>query len=402
VGITAQEVGELVADAINSRSQGASVAGSFKRPVIANIDRLNETLDREGLSAVVARSGQDFTYLSGVMYPGTLGRHLDITDSPRGVLILWPRRGEPIIILNKIAEGFTRRDSWVQRLEVYDAYAESPYQRLAKIIKDAGLDRERIGIEKNYVSAAHWEELQQLLPRVQLVDCAAMMDRVRWVKTPHEIALLKKGADLLDDAYLEVFPTIRPGTTEREVHARLIYSCLQRGAGWAHGILNSSTNIIAYGGEGDTVFQRGDVVRTDYVAYLVEGYPGHQSRNAVLGTPSAEQKREYSTVRDIYRMTIDRCRPGARAGDVFEFVVEEYRKQGWNLFGLVGHGVGPWWHQQEPIIARGSETILEEGMVLALEPHKAHWHIQDMVVVRKGGPELLSSKFPTDEPFVTG
>jgi hypothetical protein len=44
----------------------------------------------------------------------------------RGVLLLWPRHGEPVIVLNKIAEGLTRRDSWVKRIEVYDAYTESP------------------------------------------------------------------------------------------------------------------------------------------------------------------------------------------------------------------------------------------------------------------------------------
>ena len=373
----------------------------LKRPAIANIDRLNEAMDREGISAIVARSGQNFTYLSGVMYPGTLARHLDITDSPRGVLILWPRDGEPVIILNKIAGGITQRDSWVRHLEFYEAYEESPYRRLAKAVEDTGLARSRIGLVTNYVSAAHWDELQRLLPGAELVDCVEMMDWVRWVKTPQEIALLKKGADLLDDAYLEVFPTIHQGTTERDVHARLIYSCLQRGAGWAHGILNSSTNITPYCGEGDTVFRRGDVVRTDYVAYL-EGYPGHQSRNAVVGKPSAKQKREYETVRDIYRMTIDQCRPGVRAGGVFEFVLKAFQQQGWPLLGLVVHSVGPWWHQQEPIIARGSDIVLEEGMVLALEPHKEYWHIQDMVVVRKQGPELISGKFSTEQPFEIG
>lgn len=370
------------------------------RQVIANVARLHEHMDRHRLAAVVARSGQNFTYLSGLAYPGTLARHLDLPDSVRGVLLLWPRRGEPVIVLNKIAEGLTRRDSWVQRIEVYDAYTESPYSRLAQAIEAAGLGRERVGFEKNYVSAAHWEEVQRRLPQLQMVDCTRMMDEVRWVKTPAEIARLKKGADLLDDAYLEVFPTIRPGDTERTVHSRIIGSCLRREANWAHGILNSSTNLIPYAGESDTAFRRGDVVRTDYVAY-VDGYPGHQSRNAVLGPPSPQQQREYAITRDIYRMTIDRCRPGVRAGDVYEFVVKEFGKHGWTYTtSLVGHGVGCWWHQQEPVLARGSEIVLEEGMVLALEPHKDYWHIQDMVVVRARGPELISDKFSTDQMFV--
>ena len=66
---------------------------------------------------------------------------------------------------------------------------------------------------------------------------------------------------------------------------------------------------------------------------------------------------------------------------------------------LAGHSVGCWWHQQEPIIARGNMRQLEEGMVIAMEPHVNHWHIQDMFVIRTDGPELLSSKLNTDEPI---
>ena len=383
-----------------ARAGSAPSSGGANHPVRANIGRLNEALDREGLAAVVARSGQNFTYLTGIAYPGYLARQVDNTESARAVMALWPRRGEPAIILNKIAEALALRDSWIRRLEVYDVFRESPYERLAGTIRAAGLDRERIGVEKAYVSAAHWEELQRLLPHARLIDCGPAMDWVRRIKTPAEIALLRRGADLLDDAYLEVFPTIHPGTTEREAHARLIASCLRRGAGWAHGILNSSTNLVSYAGEGDTFFARGDVVRTDYVAYLA-GYPGHQSRNAVVGTLSAEQRRQYTVVRDIYRRTIDQCRPGVRAGKIYEFVVAAYREQGWLYTGpLVGHSVGPWWHQQQPLLIPGDPTPLEEGMVLALEPRKGYWHIQDMVLVRRDGPEVLSGKFNTDAPFV--
>jgi Xaa-Pro aminopeptidase len=372
------------------------------REIVANVARLEEYLDRHRLAAVVARSGQNFTYLSGLAYPGTLARHLDLADSVRGVMLVWPRHGEPVIVLNKIAEGLTLRDSWVKRVEVYDAYNESPYRKLAQVLRDLGLDRERVGLERTYVSAAHWEEVQRELPQAQLVDCAAMMDEVRWIKTEAEIRLLEAGADLLDDAYLEVFPTIRPGETERAVHSRLIASCIRRGANWAHGILNSSRNLIPYAGESDGTFERGDVIRTDYVAY-VDGYPGHQSRNAVMGKPSAEQARDYRIAREIYGLTIDRCRPGVSAGEVYDFVVEEFARHGWSYTSqLAGHGVGAWWHQQEPVIRRGSPTVLEEGMVLALEPAREYYHIQDMIVVRARGPQWISDKFTTEEMFVIG
>lgn len=375
-----------------------------KRRVIANVDRLHEFMDRHRLAAIVARSGQNFTYLSGIAYPGTLARHLEFPDSARGVMLVWPRHGEPIAVLNKSAEQLTLRDSWIKRVEIYDAYVESPYGRLCKLLEDLGVGRERVGLEKNYVSASHWEEIRGLLPHLQMVDCAQMMDEVRWIKTPGEIAVLKAAADILDDAYLEVFPTIRPGETERDVHSRIVASCIRRGANWAHGMLHSSRNLLIYGGESGEVFQKGDVVRTDYVSY-VDGYPGHQSRNAIIGKPTMDQQHEYNTVRDIYRMTIDRCRPGVRAGELFEFVVGEFKKRGWKFpeggGSLVGHGVGAWWHQQEPILRRGSDIPLEEGMVLAIEPPaKDYWHLQDMVVVRRGRPELISDTFPTEQMFI--
>lgn len=66
----------------------------------ANIDRLRRFMDEHDLSAVIARSGVNFTYLSGVAYAGTLARHLDLAESPRPVFVVWPRSGDPVLIVN--------------------------------------------------------------------------------------------------------------------------------------------------------------------------------------------------------------------------------------------------------------------------------------------------------------
>jgi Xaa-Pro aminopeptidase len=373
---------------------------SNERPIIANVPRLEQMMDRDRLSAVVVRSGNNFTYLSGIAYPGTLARHLDLAPSVRGVLLVWPRHGKPVIILDPAAEGLTRQRAWVERIELYEPYRESCTSALVRVLEGLGLDGERVGFEKDALPIASWEEIARGLPRLTMVDCAPMMEEVRFIKTPGELALLRRAADLLDDAYLEVFPTIRPGDTEREVHSRIVASCLRRGFGWVHGILNTSTNPILYGGEGDARFQRGDLVRTDYVAYL-DGYPGHQSRMAVVGKPTDEQRRGYALTRDVHRMAMDRCRPGVLASDVYAAVADAFGKHGETYTAsMVGHGVGPWFHQQEPILSKHRPVPLEEGMVLAIEPYRGSWHIQDMIVVRPSGLELLSPKFSIEELFV--
>jgi Xaa-Pro aminopeptidase len=147
------------------------------------------------------------------------------------------------------------------------------------------------------------------------------------------------------------------------------------------------------------VFETGDAIRTDYVAYF-GGYPGHQSRCAVIGEPSETQKREYRVVRDFYRATNDLLMPGRTAGQIFQFVNESFAAAGLHYHNfLSGHSVGCWWHQQEPVISRGNPRVLEEGMVIAMEPHVDHWHIQDMLLITANGPELLSPDFPTHEIF---
>ncbi len=377
-----------------------------KRPVLANVERLNRYMDKHGLDAVIARSGQNYNYLSGIAYPGTLARFMDNTSLLRACILYWPRKGAPIAIVNRAAEKLTLRDSWVSKCEIYEAYAESPYVKLCELLKREGMSEAQIGFEKDFISAQHWEQIQGALPKMKMVDVTPIMDAVRWVKTEGEIEQFRLGADLLDDAFLEVFPTVRAGETERDVHSRIVYSCMRRGATWAHGLLNSSRNTISYGGEGDFKFARGDIIRTDYLAFLPGGYPGHQSRNVVIGAPTEEQKRDYRITRDVYRAAMEQCMPGKKVSELFAFTVAEFKKHGWDYktgSGLMGHGVGAWWHQQEPILCAGSEHVLEEGMVLAMEPHPImHIHIQDMIVVRKNGPELLSKKMSTDEMFVAG
>lgn len=370
--------------------------------IIANIDRLHQLMDAREVSAIVARSGKNFTYLAGFAFPGTLGRHLDFPDSPREVLLIWPRAGEPVMVLNNYTAPLARRDSWLEKIEVYDDYAESPYSRAADALKAMGLDRETIGFEKSYVSANRWEEVAGLLPAARIVDCTDLMDRVRWIKTPAEVEAIEAGAIVLDEAYLEILPTVRPGDTEREVHSRIVEACIRRGANWAHGILNSSRNTVAYGGEGDIAFESGDIIRNDYVSYL-NGYPGHQSRTVVVGQPTEEQKKTYRLTKDIYRATIDQCRPGAKASDIYHFANDRFHEAGFRgNVSLAGHGVGAWWHQQEPYMVPSGQHVLEAGMVIALEPHIGYWHLQDMVLVTDQEPRLLSPLINTDEMLVAG
>ena len=176
---------------------------------------------------------------------------MDLTDSTRPVMVVWPRNGTPAIVANKIAAGLAQRDGWIEDIVLYEAYVDSPQETLAEVLRKANLASGKVGFEKDYWSAAHWEAVKQALPGMKMAECTALMDRVRWIKTDEEVKLIRKAAGLLDDAYLEAFSRIRPGDTERKVHADLVGTCLRLGFEWAHGIFNVFRNTVPYGGESD-------------------------------------------------------------------------------------------------------------------------------------------------------
>ena len=189
-----------------------------KRTMLVNVERLHRFMDDADCAAVVARSGKNFTYLAGIAYPGTLARHLDFPDTPRDVFCIWPRNADPVVVTHHAGRPVTERDSWVERIEVFEDYVESGIEGAARVLRSLGLDGERIGFEKTYVSAARWVEIERELPRAELFDCTALMDAVRRVKTPGEIALLRRAADIQDDAHLEVFSGIS-GTATRSARS---------------------------------------------------------------------------------------------------------------------------------------------------------------------------------------
>jgi Xaa-Pro aminopeptidase len=109
----------------------------------------------------------------------------------------------------------------------------------------------------------------------------------------------------------------------------------------------------------------------------------------------------YGKVREVYAALMKEIKPQAVVGELYDYVVDEFRKRGLTYSSLlIGHSVGPWFHQQEPILRRGSEVRLSEHMVLALEPYYGSYHIQDLVHVTKSGCVLLSDKIPTDKLWV--
>jgi len=369
-----------------------------------NAVELLRMYDELGLDAVIARSGRNVAYLAGMRFPGTLGRLQDFAHAPRAVLAVIPRDGDGTLVASNIAAGLAKRTTWLDDIRTYVEYSESPFAVAAQALADRGLARGRIGVERREIGAQQWDDLLAALPDAELVDCTDALEGVRNIKTPAELTLLRNAVRIQDEAHLEVFGNAKPDETERELHARMIGAMLRLGAESAHGMLQSSKTPMTYGGEGDVPIQRGDLIRTDYVCY-VEGYAANLSRMAVMGPASEEQERLYGIVRDVHRETIATIlRPGVPAHEVYAFVKERFVAAGHpRVSGLVGHSIGVWWHQEEPMLVPSETRVLRPNMVVCLEPIlDGFWHLQDEILITDSGSELISDLFDTDRIFTIG
>jgi Xaa-Pro aminopeptidase len=375
-----------------------------RRDPLYNAEALDEAFESAGLDAIVARSGRNVAYLSGMTFPGTLGRLQDFANSPRAAVVVWSRSADPTLFVSNIATGLAHRDSWLDDIRSFTEYRDSPYAMAARQLKEMGLGRARIGVERRELGADHWDEFSSELADAELIDCTDLLESVRNVKTAGEIALLRQAVDIQDQAHLDVFAEGRPGVTEKQLHTKMVAAMLELGAESAHGMLQCSETPMTYGGEGQTPINRGDAIRTDYVSYY-KGYAANLSRMAVMGPPSEDQQRMYSVLRNVHRATIENALfPGNEVRSVHAFVKSQFEAAGfeWNK-SLVGHSIGVWWHQEEPMFVPGEQRQLRAGMVVCLEPIlEMFWHLQDQILITDDGPELMSAAFDTSELFVIG
>ena len=360
----------------------------------AGIRRL---LERGRFDALVCRGGINVAYLSGVASPGTLGRHLDLTETPRETYVIWPADQAPALLVSEIAGGLARTTSRIAELRTYRDYVDSPEAALAGLLKEIGLDRGRIGFDLAWFGARRWSDLLSRLPEVTAVDCTDALAKVAAIKTPGEVDRLRHAARILDRAFIDTFERVLPGQTEREVHATLTARAIELGIGSVHGILQSSSNRVLYGGESDVPLGVGDLVRTDYVAY-VDGYAANLSRILHVGPPADDVRRRYGEYLEIYRAAVDLLRPGAVGGAIHTAIGDLFEDSGWERGPAIsGHGVGVWFHQQQPMLVTGSRDVLEPGMVIAIEPISGHWHLQDEYLITDGAPERISDLFDIAE-----
>ena len=233
-----------------------------------------------------------------------------------------------------------------------------------------------------------------------LEDGTAMLDRLLMHKLPTEIAVLRRAAQMADDAYRAFRQAVKPGRRQYELVADTEAYLRRRGCPDNFMIIGSGgTDVLGMTPPSERRIAPGDLVTTELTP-AIEGYFVQICRALVVGRANDAQRRAFDVFRSALEAGIAAVRPGATAADVARAENDVFRKHGLGEYTtsrwtrVRGHGLGLFC-DSKPHLLEDVDTPLVPGMALIVHPNTYHPDVGylvlgDAVVVTPTGAEVLT------------
>jgi len=366
---------------------------------LLRIDKARKLMAQHGIGALLLEPGGAMVYFTGVQW----------WRSERLTAVVIPREGDIAIVTPHFeAPSVGETLAVPAELRVWQE-DENPLATVAGILRDRHV-RDPVGIEET-VRYFAIDGLMRVMPEVNIMSGAAVVRACRMVKSPNEIALMQKAADITIAAYRHVGPRIERGMTPADIGAMMDGAHKALGADPEFAlILLGEASAYPHGSSKPQAVRDGEVVLMD-CGCSVHGYQSDISRTFVFGEASAEQRKVWKQVREGQEIAFGTARVGVAAGAVDDAVRAQYEKwgygPGYKLPGTshrTGHGIGLDGH--EPVnLVHGETTPLAANMCFSNEPGiylpgKFGVRLEDCFHMGEKEPEWFSKPPDSiDKPF---
>ena len=314
------------------------------------LKKLRQSFEEHHIDALLITSGYNRRYITG--FTGTAG--VAIVTQDKAVFITDFRYTQQA---QKEISGF----------EIV--------QHTKPIMEEVGLQLEKMGVksvgfEKDDMSYAMYEVYQKAV-KSELVPVSGLIEKIRLIKTEQEIKIIKAAADIADAAFSHIITYISPGKTELEVSNELEFFMRKQGASSSSFdiiVASGLRSALPHGVATDKIIEKGDFVTLDFGA-LYNGYVSDLTRTIAVGEPSEQLKEIYQIVLEAQLKSLDEIKAGMSGIQADAVARDHIKSKGYgDAFGhSLGHGIGLEVHEG-PGLSFRSETVLEPGMVITIEP----------------------------------
>lgn len=259
------------------------------------------------------------------------------------------------------------------------------------------LNIQTLGFEKEHITYAQFLLYEKFITK-NLVGLADVIEKIRLIKTPEEIRIIKVACDIVDAAFEHILPQIRPGVTELEIANELEFFMRKSGAtssSFDTIVASGVRSALPHGVATDKIIEKGEFVTLDYGA-LYNGYVSDTTRTVAVGQPSQQLKEVYEIVLEAQLVGVKTFKPGMTGVEADAVVRDVIRSHGYGeAFGhSTGHGIGLEVHEG-PGLSHRSNHRLEAGMTVTCEPGIylpgiGGVRIEDDVLITADGNDVLT------------
>ena len=275
-------------------------------------------------------------------------------------------------------------------------------QHSGSLIKEVATQVEKLGVktlgfEQDAMTFAEYEQYKENVSS-QFVPTSGIIEKIRLIKTPQEITIIKAACAIADDAFTHILNFIEPGKTELEVANELEFFMRKQGAtssSFDTIVASGLRSALPHGVATNKVIEKGDFVTLDYGA-LYNGYISDMTRTIAVGEPSEKLVDMYNAVLASQLLALEKVGPNMTGKEADAIARDYLTAQGYGeAFGhSLGHGIGLEVHEAPSLSVRGV-TVLEPNMTVTLEPGVylpgiGGVRIEDDILITATGNEKLT------------
>jgi len=199
------------------------------------------------------------------------------------------------------------------------------------------------------------------------------------IKTPAEVAKMRKAGRVVAQAFEILAEMIRPGVRTLDLDRAVEEFFKKVGAvpsfkgyhGFPASICASVNEVVVHGIPGELMLVEGDIIGID-IGAIVEGYHGDAARTFAVGQISEEAQRLLTVTREALNRGIQQAVVGNRMSDISHAIQSHAEAAGFSVVrDFVGHGIGRNMHEAPQVPNYGEPgrgVRLKSGMTLAIEP----------------------------------